>query len=212
MRPKCEGSPIYIYICRWVRLRDAVCQKWSSTKGRVFVFWTAKLYKKYLSRPSIGVYPSKAEPKLRVKQRDPHDPLWMQKVHWLPKHFRPIKSGGRVPLFNPSFLRQKPFIWQPQNLAETAIFIALFGTFRSLLRLSSAVFGANLAHTRVPLAKGKRILPIISSQNASRCFTPAFSPHNSPKSKLAENPDPIWKSTIFQETHQNRRQNTFSCH
>ena len=44
-----------------------------------FVFWTAKLYKKYLSRPSLGVYPSKIEPKLRVKQRDPHDPLWTAK-------------------------------------------------------------------------------------------------------------------------------------
>ena len=44
------------------------------TRFFVFAFWITKLYKKYLSRSSIGVYPSKIEPKLRVKQRDPHDP------------------------------------------------------------------------------------------------------------------------------------------
>ena len=72
---------IIIYICRRVRLGDALAKTEVKQRDAFFCvfFWTAKLYQKYLSRPSIGVYPSKIEPKLRVKQRDPHDLLWTAK-------------------------------------------------------------------------------------------------------------------------------------
>ena len=74
---------IYIYVGIYADKSDYGTQfAKNEVKQRdaFFVFWTAKLHKKYLSRPGIGVYPSKIEPKLRVKQRDPYDPLWTVKT------------------------------------------------------------------------------------------------------------------------------------
>ena len=68
--------------------------------------------------------------------------------------------SGAVPLFNPLFCVISPNL-STAIFSETTIFIAFLATFLPLLGLSVANFGANLVHRRVPLAKGKRILPII---------------------------------------------------
>ena len=126
---KSKGNThIYIYVCVYVGIYadESVYRTrfgdLELTKGRVFVvFWPQCSTKKQLSCPSIGFFPQESCPNNGLNKGTRHDPKWTTK---------------RVPLFNPSFLRHKPLIFQQPFFSETTI-LTMFFWPRSFLCLHS---------------------------------------------------------------------------